>query len=242
MESVGATADTARDRYASVRCCRWSCTRGRGRGRIIVRLHDLLGEPAEFHGFVPQWAPLFWELSQHSADGLLASGDAWQETLAVLRAQGESGPAFERVYVEAMRRLQELASQDHVRWYDLMRIILSWGLWCRPREERPTLLAAAEAAQADVNRQKEIGLMGQTIAESIWEEGRTKGLSEGRSEGRTEGELKLARRLLRQLLSHRFGTVPETVLQRIDHATDVERLTAAALQVTDIASVEDLVI
>ena len=98
------------------------------------------------------------------------------------------------------------------------------GPVARPREERPTLLAAAEAAQADVNRQKEIGLMGQTIAESIWEEGRTKGLSEGRSEGRTEGELKLARRLLRQLPSHRFGTVPETVLQRIDHATDVERL------------------
>ncbi len=197
-------------------------------------LHDLLGEPAEFHGFVPQWSPLFWELSQHSADGLLDSGDAWQETLAVLRARGEPGPAFERVYVEAMRRLQELAGQDHVRWYDLMRIILSWGLWRRPREERPTLLAAAEAAQADVNRQKEIGLMGQTIAESIWEEGRTKGLSEGR--------LELARQLLRQLLTRRFGTVPETVLQRIDHATDVERLTAAALQVADIAAVEDLAI
>ena len=80
--------------------------------------------------------------------------------------------------------------------------------------------------------------MGQTIAESIWEEGRTKGLSEGR----TEGQLELARRLLRQLLSHRFGTVPEAVLQRIDHATDVERLTAAALQVADIASVEDVAI
>ena len=46
--------------------------------------------------------------------------------------------------------------------------------------------------------------MGQTIAESIWEEGRTKGLSEGRS----EGQLELARRLLRQLLTIDSASVP----------------------------------
>ncbi len=90
-------------------------------------LHDLLDEPAEFHGFVPQWAPLFWELSSHNADELLNSGDAWQETLAVLRPQGEETADFERVVVEAMRRLEALANQDHVRWYELMRIILSWA-------------------------------------------------------------------------------------------------------------------
>jgi len=39
-------------------------------------LHDLLGEPAEFHAFVPQWAPLFWELGRHDADELLLSGEA----------------------------------------------------------------------------------------------------------------------------------------------------------------------
>jgi hypothetical protein len=118
-------------------------------------LHDLLGEPAEFHGFVPQWAPLFWELSVHDADELLSSGDARQETLAVLRVQGEEAAAFERVYVEAMRRLAPLAAQDHVRWYDLMRIILSWGMWRRPGTERETLLAAARAAQVDVNHQSQ---------------------------------------------------------------------------------------
>jgi hypothetical protein len=78
---------------------------------------------------------------------LLQSGDAWQQALAVLRAQGEEAPVFERVYVEAMRRLEALAAQDHVRWYDQMRIILSWGLWRRPRAERQTLLAAAQATR-----------------------------------------------------------------------------------------------
>jgi hypothetical protein len=64
--------------------------------------------------------------------------------------QGEEAAAFERVYVEAMRRLAPLAAQDHVRWYDLMRIILSWGMWRRPETEREMLLAAARAVQVDV--------------------------------------------------------------------------------------------
>src|SRR5947209_14803034 len=28
-------------------------------------LHDLLDEPAEFHGFVPEWGPLYWQLADH---------------------------------------------------------------------------------------------------------------------------------------------------------------------------------
>jgi predicted transposase YdaD len=185
-----------------------------------------------FHGFVPQWGPLFWELSGHSAEDLLQSGDEWQQTLAVLRAQGDEAAAFERVYIEALRRLEALGGQDRVRWHDLMRIILSWALWRRPRQEGETLLAAALATQANVDRQKEVKLMGQTIAESLWEEGRLK--------GQLEGELKIARRLLQQLLANHFGAVPEAVLQQIEAVPDVDRLTAAALQISKLATPEDL--
>jgi hypothetical protein len=199
-------------------------------------LHDLLGEPAEFHGFVPQWGPLFWELGRHSADDLLGSGDGWQQVLAVLRAQSEGATGFERVYVEAMRRLEPLAGEDHVRWCELMRIILSWAQSRRPRQEREALRAAALATLVDANRQKEVGDMGQTIGEAIWEEGRFKGQSEGRSQGRLEA----SRELLRDLLTDRFGTVPEALLQRITAATDPDRLKAAAVQVLHIASPEEL--
>jgi flagellar biosynthesis/type III secretory pathway protein FliH len=94
--------------------------------------------------------------------------------------------------------------------------------------------------------------MGQTIAEAIWEEGRAKGLTEGLTkglteghskgltEGRSEGELGMARRILRQLLEDHFGAVSETVLQRIENATDVDRLTAAARRVSRLAKPEDL--
>ena len=183
-------------------------------------LHDLLGEPAELHGFVPQWSPLFWELGEHDADELLASGDAWQEVLAVIRAQGADAATFERIYVEALRRLSPIAADDRVRWYDLVRAIVSWALWRRPGPERKTLLAAAQATQTDVDRQKEIGLMGQTIAESIWEEGRLK----GEADGELKGALKALRGTLRRALTERFGAVLETVGGRIESCSDVERL------------------
>jgi hypothetical protein len=199
-------------------------------------LHDLLGEPAEFHGFVPQWAPLFWELGQHDANDLLASGDEWQQVLAVLRATGEPRPVFERVYAEALQRLGRLASQDEPRWYDLLRTVLSWSLWRRRREEHAALRAAAVAAQADAKHQQEVGVMADTIAESIWKEGWTQGLSEGES----RGGLSAARRMLQRLLTARFGPLPEEVVQRIAACTDLERLMTAAEQVQPLEKLEDL--
>lgn len=66
--------------------------------------------------------------------------------------------------------------------------------------------------------------MAETIAESIWK----------------DGQLDSARRVLRQLLLKRFSTVAPELLQRIDNATDVDRLTAAALQVLEITTPDDL--
>jgi len=203
-------------------------------------LHDMLDEPAEFHGFVPQWSPLFWELGGHDATELLSSGDAWQAALAVLRAQGEETGTFERVYVQALRQLGPLAAQDQVRWYDLMRIILSWALWRRPVSERPILLATAQAVQEDVNRQQEVGLMSQTIAEAIWEEGRLKGQAEGELKGKREGELGVLRRTLQQLLVERFGKIPEDISKRIEANNDADRLMAAAVQVLHITRPDDI--
>ncbi|HZU37305.1 MAG TPA: hypothetical protein VFA18_15385 [Gemmataceae bacterium] len=74
--------------------------------------------------------------------------------------------------------------------------------------------------------------MGQTIAESIWEEGRLK--------GRAEGELETLRRTLRQLLTARFAAVPEALLGRIEGCGDVDRLSAAVLRVSDIATPEEI--
>src|SRR5262249_28965554 len=82
-----------------------------------------------------------------------------------------TGVVFETVFKESLSRLQTRFGQDHVRWYDLLRMVLTWALYRRPPQERDRLLAAAEASQSEALRQREVKTMGQTIAEALIEEG-----------------------------------------------------------------------
>jgi hypothetical protein len=63
---------------------------------------------------------------------------------------------------------------------------------------------------------------------------------EWQEQAREEARLQTRRDDLRALLEERFGTVPDAVLQRIDAATDVERLKACIRQVIHISSPDEL--
>ena len=67
-------------------------------------------------------------------------------------------------------------------------------------------------------------------------EGEAKGLREGLR----EGQLREARALLRDLLEERFGLLAEALTQRVEAATDLTRLRAAARQVMHLHKIEDL--
>jgi hypothetical protein len=187
-------------------------------------LIDLLGEPEVFHTFAPAWQPLFWNLADRTPEGLLNSGREWLQALAVLRARGLDTAGFENVFTQALHNLNTLRDRDHVNWYDLLRIVLTYATWRRPRVERDRWVAAAVASQADVARQQEVRIMGQTIADALIEEGRLLSLKE----------------LLRRLLEKRFGSVPESILQQIDQVTDPERLQSAALEVGELQTPDEL--
>jgi hypothetical protein len=55
-----------------------------------------------------------------------------------------------------------------------------------------------------------------------------------------EGKLQLSRTVLREFLEDRFGALPEALAQRIEAATDFERLRAAVLQVSRLGQLDDL--
>src|SRR5207248_3882853 len=98
------------------------------------------GEPATFHAFAPDWRPLFWNLAEQTPEQLLQTGREWLQALAVVRAQDEDADAFRDVFQAAIERLNALYKSDHVRWYDLMRIVVTYAVWKRPGEERGRLL------------------------------------------------------------------------------------------------------
>lgn len=195
-------------------------------------LADLLGEPEAFHAFAPTWQPLFWNLADQTPEGLLQTGKEWLQTLAVLRMEDADAAAFAAVFTEAVQRLAALGGQNHPRWYDLMRIVLTFLQWRRPTPEHEALVAVAKAANEDVVRQREIEAMSEKLGATIADRAMAK--------GQAKGQLSMCRTMLRDLLEDRFGMVPEDLLQRIESCSDLERLQRAARQVYRVQSLEEL--
>jgi hypothetical protein len=205
---------------------------------------DLLGEPDALRAFAPKWEPLFWNLSEQAPETLLQSGTEWLQTLAVVRAQNAESPEFEKVFLDALQRLQALHDRDQVRWYDLLRIVLTLAFWRRPKKEVAQLLAAAQTHETDMARRKEIEMWsskyGPTIADEAWEKGKAEGKAEGLAEGLREGLLRGRREDLRTLLEEQFGPLPEALIQRIDALDDPERLRIAIRNVPQMEKLDDL--
>jgi hypothetical protein len=192
------------------------------------RMTELLDEPQVFHAFAPDVEPLFWNLAEHTPDELLNQGDGWRNLLAVVRQELADEADFHRVFREATRRLETLADRDRPRWQELLEAILTWAYARRPQKECAALQAAAATVQLDLRRRKEVLNMGQTIAESLIEEGMEK------------GQLRLARSLLLDILKKRFRKVPKAVKQRIETTTELSRLRETILEAMNLESLDDL--
>jgi hypothetical protein len=209
-------------------------------------LAELLGGPELLRQYAPSWHPLFLDLAGKTPAELLQAAGAWLNALALVRADDEEAEAFRALLEQVLRRLEGLAERDRVRWYELMRFALVWALYRRPPPEREPLIAAAQASQTNVARQKEVQAVSMTIAEALKAEGKAEGIAEGKAEGIAEGEIKgkaegrldEAREMLQGLLEEKFGPVPEAVRQRIQATTDLARLHAAARRVLHLDSLE----
>ena len=60
------------------------------------------------------------------------------------------------------------------------------------------------------------------------------------AEGEAKGRLATSRTVLRDLLEDRFGPLPEVLVQRIEAATDPDRLRAAVRQAPRLGRLDEL--
>jgi hypothetical protein len=179
----------------------------------------------EFHPFLPDWEPVFWNLSEHGTQELLAGGP-WLQLMAVMRAEDEAGANRLDVFRQASLRVAPLKETEETRWAELLRMLLSYTTWRHSPVERDVLVQIAR--ETNPTRQEEVQVMAQTIAEAWMEEGMAK------------GELRNARTLLRELLEYHFDPLPEALIQRINATTDIDRLHAAFRQALALEKLEDL--
>lgn len=207
------------------------------------RTHRTLAElfvgPEQVRPVAPHWPLLFWELAEHSSERLLGSASAWLRSLAVIRAEGEDAPTFEAVFAEVLRRLEWLGGTEEMRRKELLWFVLSWAFRRRPKAEQDRIATVARASQSDRVHQEEAETMAKGLGLS-WEQEEKIRLAECARQSARQAELRTRKEVLRALLEKRFGTLPDVVLQRIESATDAERLQSGILQVLEINAPEEL--
>ena len=134
------------------------------------QLADLFADPEELRRFAPQWPTLFWDLAEHDAAALLASGAAWLQALAVVRAEAEESAAFQTVLGDVLPHLVKLRQQDKIRSLDLLGFILTWATRRRPPTERRGLQTLVQTRVNDLTAQQELMAMGKLLEKTYDEE------------------------------------------------------------------------
>jgi hypothetical protein len=183
-------------------------------------VRELLGEPASLHPYAPDWGPVFWNLSERTAEALLR-GPAWMQLMAVVRATDEEREVYERVLTEAFRHLGPVNVSNSVRWSRLFRAILSYSRFRRPEDEWPEIQKIADREYP--THAEEVRTMFKTITQADEE----------------RGAIKQARTSLRLFLEGRFGTLPEEITQRIEALDELDKLNGATRLASQIGKLDD---
>jgi hypothetical protein len=183
-------------------------------------LRELMAPPAAFHGFAPDWQPLFWELAAHPAEELLNGEAAFLKALSILKADDAELAEAQQLFRAVFRQIDPLHEARRPRWENLLRFLLGWAHFKRPKAERPAWQQTATGLITDADRRRETATMGQTIAEAIFEEGEIK----GRQEGLHDGACRHAREAIVRVVRKRLGVPNQAVREALDKITDLDRL------------------
>jgi len=204
---------------------------------------NLFAVPDELRAFAPQWQTLFWDLSETDPQALLSSAAAWLQALAVVRAEHADLAQFKNVLAQVVPKLAELRGEARMRSLDLLWFVLSWVMNRRPSKERPDLLATLQTIIPDPETRKEIsamsGTLGQTWQEEM-EENAAQREARAKEQATFQATLQTTRDNLRTLLEERFGSIPDSLAQRIEATEDVDRLRACLRQAVHAGSPAEL--
>jgi hypothetical protein len=202
-------------------------------------LAELFAGPAEVRAWAPVWPARMWELDQHPAAELLQSGEWWWQAMAVVRAERAPTAEFEAVLVEALQHLQRLAAQDRVGWHQIVRMMLYWAIFRRPRREHARIIDLVRGYQASTELLQEMQTMSEQMEQTWEEELLARGEARGEARGAAAATLQTLREMLLAQLQERFQTVPEGLAQRIA-AADLPALQRAILQFVRIQTPDEL--
>jgi len=180
-------------------------------------VRGLVAGPETLRLLAPDWGPVYWELSERTADELLAGG-LWLQFLAVMRVTAEERPELERVLRAVVSRLDAARVPDHVRSLEILRAALLYTMHRRADIHRDDLRTLVE--QESYTRHQEAGTMVRTMLDISEQEATV--------------------RVIRRVLERKFGHAPAEVMQRLEAIHDTDRLVELAGRAAVISSIEEL--
>jgi hypothetical protein len=180
----------------------------------LESLRELIAQVEELSEVLPEFLPLFLNISKTPGEELEERGGAFGLLLRLVQQRKLRRSVFEETLSRVVRSLEkQMADDDRKRWLDLLSYVHALIYHERDEPEREELsLRVADSLDNDAHR-KEVYDMGRTIAEALQEEGIRK------------GELSFARRTLLSQLQLKFKKVPADIVQRIEITDSVEQLT-----------------
>lgn len=162
--------------------------------------------------------------------------------MAVVRADRAPADDFLATLRQALERIQSRGTEAPVHWDQLIRMVLNWSLYRRPRREHDRVREAARDSHADVALQRRIEQMSQQVEKGWGEELIEQFLEREKkvvADVATKTRTNTLRDTLRGLLEQRFHTLSPELLQRLESA-DLDHLQAAINQVITIQSPDEL--
>jgi hypothetical protein len=176
------------------------------------RLYDLVDFGERFRSLMPDFEPLFVNLSGLTPEQLIAQGGPFGQVLRLVRERKARPQEFRRLLAATIASLEAMPEAQRLRWLELLSYIHALVYHDRTGRERRGLQEIIEASvQTDTHR-REVQAMERTIAQELQDEGRRQEAVQARQQ------------TLLRLLRRRFGDVPKATAAAVKGCKDVKQL------------------
>ncbi|MBI1926718.1 Rpn family recombination-promoting nuclease/putative transposase [Candidatus Poribacteria bacterium] len=195
---------------------------GSERWEAPIKLEALMDVPEELRRFVPSFDTLFLNVKGEEERDFLQMEHPLSWLLAAIRQENADKATFAYMLRRAVERLSQLPEEEIHQWTRAMYYLVLLIYHRRPPTEHVELREIVEQNIKDRRRRKEMEEMGQTIADTLIQEGK----EIGEKQGQERGELKAKREDLLKLIQLRFNSVPQSVVKKVRSIRRIDRLDA----------------
>ena len=193
---------------------------GEQRWHTPLTLDAIMDIPDMFSRFVPRFDILFLSVKETDEADLTKSNHPLGWLLTVLQKEHANTEVIRAALIEAMSHINALGEEQAQQRRRAISYLLLLILHRRPAEEHEELSTLVDQHIEQPSDREEVGIMAQTMAEHLIEQGKAQGIEQGIEQGETRAK----QEALLKLIRFQFESVPESVINQITLIQNLSRL------------------